>query len=106
MNGFFASVELLERPDLKNVPMAVSGNPESRHGIILAKNELAKNFGVITAETIWSARRKNVLICNWFGLTMISIRNTLSSLTLFTIDLQIWLNLLALMNPGWMSQEA
>ncbi|WP_312093067.1 DNA polymerase IV [Aminipila sp.] len=58
MNGFFASVELLERPDLKDVPMAVSGNPESRHGIILAKNELAKKFGVITAETIWSARKK------------------------------------------------
>lgn len=58
MNSFFASVELLSRPDLKNVPMAVSGNPESRHGIILAKNELAKKFGVVTAETIWSARKK------------------------------------------------
>lgn len=58
MNCFFASVELLSRPDLINVPMAVSGNPNSRHGIILAKNELAKKFGVITAETIWSARKK------------------------------------------------
>ncbi|WP_312651072.1 DNA polymerase IV [Aminipila sp.] len=58
MNGFFASVELLSRPDLKSIPMAVSGNPESRHGIILAKNELAKKFGVVTAETIWSARKK------------------------------------------------
>nr|WP_315020874.1 DNA polymerase IV [uncultured Aminipila sp.] len=58
MNGFFASVELLSRPDLKNIPMAVSGNPESRHGIILAKNEHAKKFGVVTAETIWSAQKK------------------------------------------------
>lgn len=58
MNGFFASVELLSRPDLKNIPMAVSGNPESRHGIILAKNEPAKKFGVVTAETIWSAQKK------------------------------------------------
>ncbi|QHI71418.1 DNA polymerase IV [Aminipila terrae] len=58
MNGFFASVELLARPDLKNVPMAVSGNPDSRHGIILAKNELAKKYGVVTAETIWSAKKK------------------------------------------------
>ncbi len=41
--------------------MAVCGNPESRHGIILAKNELAKRFGVVTAETIWQAR-KNVPI--------------------------------------------
>ena len=57
-NGFFASVEELLRPELKTVPMAVAGDPESRHGIILAKNELAKRFNVQTAETIWSARRK------------------------------------------------
>ena len=49
MNGFYASVELLERPDLRDVPMAVCGDPESRHGIILAKNELAKKAGVVTA---------------------------------------------------------
>ncbi|MGN0714036.1 MAG: hypothetical protein ACI4LJ_09640, partial [Anaerovoracaceae bacterium] len=58
MNGFYASVELLERPDLRDVPMAVCGDPESRHGIILAKNELAKKGGVVTAETIWQAKRK------------------------------------------------
>ncbi len=58
MNGFFASVELLERPDLKNVPMAVCGSPDNRHGIILAKNEIAKGFGVVTAETLWQARKK------------------------------------------------
>ena len=58
MNGFYASVELLDRPDLVDKPMAVCGDPESRHGIILAKNELAKAFGVVTAETIWQARRK------------------------------------------------
>lgn len=46
LNGFYASVECLFRPELKNVPMAVSGNPENRHGIILAKNELAKNSGL------------------------------------------------------------
>ena len=58
MNGFFASVELLDRPDLRDVPMAVSGDPESRHGIILAKNEVAKAYGIVTAETIWQARKK------------------------------------------------
>ena len=57
-NGFYASVEQLKRPELKHVPMAVCGDPESRHGIILAKNELAKGFGVKTAETINDARRK------------------------------------------------
>ena len=58
MNGFYASVELLDRPDLADKPMAVCGDPESRHGIILAKNEIAKGFGIVTAETIWQARKK------------------------------------------------
>ena len=58
MNGFYASVELLDRPDLMDKPMAVCGDPESRHGIILAKNEIAKKFGIVTAETIWQAKKK------------------------------------------------
>ena len=58
LNSFYASVELLSHPDLREIPMAVSGDPASRHGIILAKNEPAKRFGVQTAETIWQARKK------------------------------------------------
>ena len=58
MNAFFASVELLEHPELRDKPMAVCGNPKNRHGIIVAKNEIAKKAGVKTAETIWQARRK------------------------------------------------
>lgn len=57
-NSFYCSVELLSRPELKSVPTAVCGDPKSRHGIILAKNEPAKRFGVRTAETIWQARQK------------------------------------------------
>lgn len=57
-NSFYASVELLEHPELRHLPVAVCGDPESRHGIILAKNEPAKKFGVKTAETIWQARKK------------------------------------------------
>lgn len=57
-NGFYASVECVRNPALRQVPMAVCGDPESRHGIILAKNELAKRCGVVTAETIWQARQK------------------------------------------------
>lgn len=57
-NGFFASVECILHPEFKTVPMAVCGSPENRHGIILAKNELAKKYGVQTAETIWQAKRK------------------------------------------------
>lgn len=57
-NSFYASVELLSRPELRDRPVAVCGDPASRHGIILAKNEAAKGFGVQTAETVWQARRK------------------------------------------------
>ncbi len=57
-NAFYASVETLLDPTLSAGPMAVCGDPDSRHGIILAKNEAAKAFGVKTAETVWQARRK------------------------------------------------
>ncbi len=57
-NGFYASVECVFRPELKEVPMAVCGDPESRKGIILAKNELAKQYNVATAETVWQAKQK------------------------------------------------
>ncbi|MCD8007404.1 MAG: DNA polymerase IV [Clostridiales bacterium] len=58
LNNFFASVELLDHPELREQPVAVCGDPASRHGIILAKNELAKARKVQTAETIWQAQRK------------------------------------------------
>lgn len=58
LNSFFASVELLSYPELREQPVAVCGDPQSRHGIILAKNEPAKAKGVKTAETIWQARKK------------------------------------------------
>ena len=57
-NSFFASVELLEHPELKDLPVAVSGSVDDRHGIILAKNEAAKKFGIKTAETVWQAKKK------------------------------------------------
>ena len=58
LNCFYASVELLDHPELRHLPMAVCGDPKSRHGIILAKNEPAKAYGIKTAETIWQARQK------------------------------------------------
>jgi len=58
LNGFFASVECLRNPKLKNIPMAVSGDPKLRHGIILAKNEIAKKYGIYTPETVYSAKKK------------------------------------------------
>lgn len=58
MNNFFASVECKLHPELKGYPVAVCGSVEERHGIVLAKNELAKACGVKTAETIASAKSK------------------------------------------------
>lgn len=58
MNSYFVSVELLKHPELKDLPVAVAGNPKNRHGIILAKNEIAKKYGIKTGETIWAAKNK------------------------------------------------
>lgn len=57
-NAFYASVEMLARPSLKTVPCAVAGDPVNRHGIVLAKNPLAKKAGVQTGEVIWQAKQK------------------------------------------------
>lgn len=58
LNNFFASVEIALDPTLKGKPLIVCGDPKERHGIVLAKSEEAKKFGVKTAETIYSALRK------------------------------------------------
>lgn len=58
LNNFCASVECLYRPQLRNVPVAVAGDPEARHGIVLAKNEAAKRCGVRTGNPLWLAKQK------------------------------------------------
>lgn len=58
LNNFYASVEGKLHPEYDGMPLAVCGNPEARHGIVLAKNMLAKKAGVQTGETLWSARQK------------------------------------------------
>lgn len=57
-NSFFASVETALNPEYRGVPMAVCGSQEDRHGIVLAKNEEAKKYGIQTAETVFSAKKK------------------------------------------------
>ena len=55
-NSFFASVECAVHPELRDKPMAVAGDSEKRHGIILAANYIAKRgYGIKTAETIYKA---------------------------------------------------
>lgn len=58
LNNFFAAVECLGKDEFKGKPVAVAGSVEKRHGIILAKNEIAKKFGIKTAEAIWQAQQK------------------------------------------------
>ncbi len=58
LNNFFASVEMALNPKLRGKPLIVCGDPKERKGVVLAKNEEAKAFGVKTAETVYSALRK------------------------------------------------
>ena len=52
-NCFYASVEMLHRPEYRHVPMAVGGDPEARHGIVLTANYIAKRVGVKTGMALW-----------------------------------------------------
>ena len=56
MNNCYASIELLHRPELRGRPVAVGGDPEARHGIVLAKDLIAKKAGVKTGMALWQAR--------------------------------------------------
>lgn len=57
-NKFYASVECLHRPEIRNKPVVVGGDAKKRHGIVLTKNEIASKYGINTAEPIWQAQRK------------------------------------------------
>ncbi|MBQ7851205.1 MAG: DNA polymerase IV [Clostridia bacterium] len=57
-NSFYASVEMLYDPSIRDKPVAVGGSVEARHGIILTKNQKAKACGIKTGEAIWQARQK------------------------------------------------
>ena len=57
MNCFYASVEMMLDPSLRGKPVAVCGSTENRHGIVLAKSELAKKAGVKTGMVNWEARQ-------------------------------------------------
>ena len=58
MNSFYASVEIMLNPRLKGKPIAVCGSTEERHGIVLAKSDLAKKAGVKTGMVAWEARQR------------------------------------------------
>ena len=58
LNSFYASVECLYNPELRDKPVVVGGDPQARHGIVLTKNQIAKNAGIKTGEVLWQAKQK------------------------------------------------
>ena len=64
LNSFYASVEMMLDPKLRGKAVAVCGSTEERHGIVLAKSELAKKAGVKTGMANWQARQacKNLIV--------------------------------------------
>ena len=57
-NNFYASVECMHRPELRDRPLVVGGDPEQRHGIVLAKNYIAKKYGITTGQVLWQAKKQ------------------------------------------------
>ena len=57
LNNFYASVECRDNPALRGKPVAVCGDPELRHGIVLAKNYEARAFGITTGQPVWQAKQ-------------------------------------------------
>lgn len=58
LNNFYASVECLHRPEYAKMPLIVAGDPKNRHGVVLAKNAIAKKAGVKTGDVLWEAKNK------------------------------------------------
>lgn len=58
MNSCYASIEIQKNPALRGKPVVVGGNEEDRHGIVLAKSQEAKVYGIQTGESLWEAHRK------------------------------------------------
>lgn len=58
LNNFYASVECLKNPEIRDKPVVVVGSKENRHGIVLAKNMVAKKLGVKTGDVYWEAKQK------------------------------------------------
>lgn len=65
LNNFYASVESLYNPSIRNKAVVVVGDEDKRHGIVLAKNYIAKSYGIGTGDTVWEARQKcgEELVC-------------------------------------------
>ena len=57
INCCYAAIEHLHHPELAGKPLAVGGDPESRHGIVLTADYIAKKYGVKTGMALWQAKQ-------------------------------------------------
>lgn len=57
INCCYASIEHLHHPELAGKPLAVGGDPEARHGIVLTADYIAKKYGVKTRMALWQAKQ-------------------------------------------------
>ena len=57
INCCYASIEHLHHPELVGKPLAVGGDPEARHGIVLTADYIAKKYGVKTGMALWKAKQ-------------------------------------------------
>jgi nucleotidyltransferase/DNA polymerase involved in DNA repair len=57
MQSFYASVEKADNPALAGRPLVVSGDPQRRHGVVLAACPLAKQYGIKNAISLWEAKK-------------------------------------------------
>ncbi len=99
-NSFYASVECLHRPEIREKPVAVGGDVEQRHSIILTKNQIAKRYHVKTGEALWQAKQKcpDLALCRQtMSFTCVSHKWPAG----FTGTIPISSNRSVWMRPGW-----
>ena len=101
LNNFYASVECLYNPQLRNIPLAVAGDPANRHGIILAKNMAAKSSASRQAKQ-FGKRSKKPPLQSVFLHNLINIYVFLGLPEQFTAVIPIKQNHSVQMNAGWM----
>ena len=58
LNNFYASCEIAQNENLKNLPVAIAGSVEERKGVVIAKNYLAKSYGVDVGDLVFEAKQK------------------------------------------------
>lgn len=100
LNNFYASAECILFPEFKNKPLAVCGDEKARHGIVLAKSEEAKKYGVRTA-TSSGRQRENALISSSVPRVFPYIPNFRKKSAIFTGVLPITSSLSVSTNAGW-----